>query len=131
MRIHVTATEAIPGIPIGQHNASVKDIIQAIFEVTFSAHHVPWGIVIDDPEHLYTLFELLNPFRLSVSYKPPISAENKSVEEDNSRKRCVVCLCTTCPNGRSLLRCSKCQKVFYCSVDHQTQHWKAHKIHCT
>ena len=27
-------------------------------------------------------------------------------------------------------RCSRCKKVYYCSVDHQKNHWKTHKVYC-
>ena len=31
----------------------------------------------------------------------------------------------------STQRCSRCKKVYYCSVDHQKENWKAHKIQCS
>lgn len=27
-------------------------------------------------------------------------------------------------------QCSRCKKVYYCSVAHQSKHWKEHKIQC-
>jgi hypothetical protein len=37
--------------------------------------------------------------------------------------------CSVCDVG-STLRCAKCYSVFYCSSEHQKQHWKAHKKTC-
>lgn len=31
----------------------------------------------------------------------------------------------------STQRCSRCKKVYYCSVKHQKENWKAHKIQCS
>jgi hypothetical protein len=31
----------------------------------------------------------------------------------------------------STQRCSRCKKAYYCSVEHQKENWKAHKILCS
>ena len=31
----------------------------------------------------------------------------------------------------STQRCSRCKKVYYCSVEHQKENWKTHKIQCS
>lgn len=38
--------------------------------------------------------------------------------------------CQLCGVKENLLRCSKCKVTFYCSKQHQTLDWKAHKINC-
>ena len=41
-------------------------------------------------------------------------------------KRCGYCGATDV----KLRRCTKCQRVRYCSREHQVAHWKAHKKAC-
>lgn len=38
--------------------------------------------------------------------------------------RCVVCKIKT------YSRCSRCRSIYYCSIDHQRQDWKRHKVEC-
>ena len=43
-------------------------------------------------------------------------------------------MCQVCGQGalgRRLLRCSRCKRAFYCSVDCQKQDWPRHKATCT
>jgi hypothetical protein len=42
--------------------------------------------------------------------------------------RCALPWCTA--NGK-LMKCGRCQLVYYCSVEHQKLHWNAHKIQCS
>ena len=42
---------------------------------------------------------------------------------DNACAHCMAC-------RPSLLRCSKCKKVFYCNRDCQKQDWQTHKLRC-
>ena len=44
----------------------------------------------------------------------------------------VQCALPTCKEHRhSLLKkCGRCTQVYYCSVEHQTAHWKTHKPTC-
>ena len=37
---------------------------------------------------------------------------------------CAVC------QAPATKRCSRCKTVWYCTVDHQRSHWKAHKADC-
>lgn len=34
-------------------------------------------------------------------------------------------------NEPGIQRCSKCKDSYYCSKDHQTKHWKEHKLNCS
>ena len=42
---------------------------------------------------------------------------------------CSACQRTAAP-GRSLLRCSRCHGMYYCSPEHQRQHWPEHRPFC-
>jgi hypothetical protein len=42
--------------------------------------------------------------------------------------RCALPWCTA--NGK-LMKCGRCQLIYYCSVEHQRQHWNSHKIQCS
>ena len=39
------------------------------------------------------------------------------------------CAVTKCPNFANK-RCSRCKSVYYCSVEHQKEHWVNHKSLC-
>nr|CAD7574979.1 unnamed protein product [Timema californicum] len=41
----------------------------------------------------------------------------------------VLC-CAVCGTSERLLRCSRCRIVYYCSKEHQTEHWRRHKVSC-
>ncbi|KAK7149055.1 hypothetical protein R3I93_013151 [Phoxinus phoxinus] len=38
--------------------------------------------------------------------------------------------CELCGKMENLLKCGRCRISFYCSKDHQKQHWKKHKLTC-
>ncbi|XP_053188653.1 egl nine homolog 1 [Scomber japonicus] len=38
--------------------------------------------------------------------------------------------CELCGKMENLLKCGRCRSSFYCSKDHQKQHWKKHKLSC-
>lgn len=39
-------------------------------------------------------------------------------------------VCEWCGSKERLLRCSKCRSAYYCSKEHQCQHWRNHKPLC-
>ncbi len=43
---------------------------------------------------------------------------------------CKVCKAKTKPDGGSLLQCSRCRSVKYCSAACQRQDWPTHKPSC-
>ncbi|KLO16839.1 hypothetical protein SCHPADRAFT_822557 [Schizopora paradoxa] len=49
--------------------------------------------------------------------------ETKQVQ-DTAGRVCPVC------NTLATKRCSRCATVYYCSVEHQTEHWSDHKAEC-
>lgn len=51
---------------------------------------------------------------------------------ESKEKCCQVCGKTGAgPNGdKPLKKCSKCQQVFYCSVECQKKDWPTHKLVC-
>ncbi|XP_065675769.1 uncharacterized protein LOC136073894 isoform X2 [Hydra vulgaris] len=45
----------------------------------------------------------------------------------NNTRRIVACaIC----KSRTVFKCSRCKRVFYCSKTHQIEHWKHHKLVC-
>ncbi|XP_072247383.1 egl nine homolog 1 isoform X2 [Leuresthes tenuis] len=38
--------------------------------------------------------------------------------------------CELCGKMENLLKCGRCRNSFYCSKEHQKQHWKKHKLIC-
>ncbi|XP_019726078.1 egl nine homolog 1 isoform X3 [Hippocampus comes] len=38
--------------------------------------------------------------------------------------------CELCGKMENLLKCGRCRSSFYCSKEHQKQHWKEHKLIC-
>ncbi|KAK1904980.1 Egl nine like 1 [Dissostichus eleginoides] len=38
--------------------------------------------------------------------------------------------CELCGKMENLLKCGRCRSSFYCSKEHQKQHWKKHKLMC-
>jgi ADP-ribose pyrophosphatase YjhB (NUDIX family) len=42
-----------------------------------------------------------------------------------------LCNSPECSNTGASNRCSRCQSVWYCSVDCQRKHWKSHKVWCS
>lgn len=41
-----------------------------------------------------------------------------------------LCRIEGCGINKDLLQCSRCKKVFYCSVSHQREDWSSHKLQC-
>lgn len=50
--------------------------------------------------------------------------ENGTTKLNQNKFVCQVC------RKPSLNLCSKCQEVFYCSVEHQNLDWPIHKLSC-
>jgi len=42
----------------------------------------------------------------------------------------VAPACVLCGKQDNIMRCSKCKKAFYCSREHQVEHWPVHAAHC-
>lgn len=38
--------------------------------------------------------------------------------------------CLICQTTEKLQKCTKCKMAFYCSREHQLNHWPTHKLHC-
>lgn len=57
--------------------------------------------------------------------KEPIAIGQKVVDKTRQDKSCASCAKQECAK-----LCSKCKKVFYCSVACQKSHWAEHKLNC-
>uniref|UniRef100_A0A4W6CGV4 hypoxia-inducible factor-proline dioxygenase n=1 Tax=Lates calcarifer TaxID=8187 RepID=A0A4W6CGV4_LATCA len=51
--------------------------------------------------------------------------EKEQSDLDRDRQYCELC-----GKMENLLRCGRCRSSFYCSKEHQKQHWKKHKLIC-
>lgn len=43
---------------------------------------------------------------------------------NDEQSKCFVC------GKETVSKCSNCAKAYYCSVNHQKQDWKNHKLNC-
>ncbi|XP_059215033.1 egl nine homolog 1 [Centropristis striata] len=51
--------------------------------------------------------------------------EKQQSDLDRERQYCELC-----GKMENLLKCGRCRSSFYCSKEHQKQHWKKHKLIC-
>lgn len=51
--------------------------------------------------------------------------EKQQTDLDRDRQYCELC-----GKMENLLKCGRCRSSFYCSKEHQKQHWKKHKLIC-
>ncbi|XP_061914532.1 egl nine homolog 1 isoform X1 [Entelurus aequoreus] len=51
--------------------------------------------------------------------------EKQQIDLDRDRQYCELC-----GKMENLLKCGRCRSSFYCSKEHQKQHWKEHKRSC-
>jgi hypothetical protein len=145
MMLHVLNTKQL--IPTCQEYVyMVEEIMPIIGEK-------PISILIDTRSVLKCLGKLLTPIGINVIYYPPPSDEESSFREIfhsfastvmnsivvehreemgtvQDPPNCYVCGRYTCADGKRLLTCGKCGEMFYCSREHQKQHWPKHKKHC-
>lgn len=61
--------------------------------------------------------------------EPNATVLNEIVEsviaaKEENKNRCPMC------SEVASFRCSRCNKVYYCSRDHQKMHWQLHKVSC-
>ena len=52
------------------------------------------------------------------------------ISQDNCTTSIKYCNYPDC-KAVSTQRCSRCKIVYYCSVEHQKENWKAHKVQCS
>ncbi|KAK0146377.1 Egl nine 1 [Merluccius polli] len=53
--------------------------------------------------------------------------ETSALDLERERERQY---CELCGKMENLLKCGRCRNSFYCSKEHQKQHWKKHKLIC-
>ncbi|XP_030627314.1 egl nine homolog 1 isoform X2 [Chanos chanos] len=51
--------------------------------------------------------------------------KSNTLDSDRDRQYCELC-----GKMENLLKCGRCRNSFYCSKEHQRQHWKEHKLIC-
>ncbi|XP_023692069.1 prolyl hydroxylase EGLN3-like [Paramormyrops kingsleyae] len=51
--------------------------------------------------------------------------EKSALDSEGERQYCELC-----GKMENLLKCARCRSCFYCSKEHQKQHWKKHKLVC-
>lgn len=61
---------------------------------------------------------------------PKVKALRTSMDEGQFGGGCGGCGAQKKTDGETLLRCSKCKRRAYCSVECQEEHWKLHKKIC-
>lgn len=52
------------------------------------------------------------------------SVNNNDTADCSGGGKCRIC------SIPSKLKCSNCNQIYYCSVKHQKEDWKKHKLHC-
>lgn len=55
----------------------------------------------------------------------PANMEKQQSDLERDRQYCELC-----GKMENLLKCGRCRSSFYCSREHQKQHWKKHKLIC-
>lgn len=53
-----------------------------------------------------------------------------SQSESSQRRRCYICHSLRSVDGSQLNVCSRCERVAYCSREHQVEDWQRHKPEC-
>lgn len=59
---------------------------------------------------------------------PPSSTSKPETKEADQQSS--TCALGSCNKKDNLKRCGACKKVYYCSLDHQKDHWNTHKPTC-
>ena len=67
---------------------------------------------------------ILNGLLQNLESKSPAYADMMEQIIKSAKRNCMVC------DGPAAKKCSQCGEMYYCSVDHQKQHWKDHKSWC-
>ncbi|XP_078673153.1 egl nine homolog 1-like isoform X2 [Branchiostoma floridae x Branchiostoma belcheri] len=62
-----------------------------------------------------------------VSFMSKVNPQSPKMAASNPE---VTDICAVCGAKSNLKRCSRCQGVWYCSREHQSQNWKQHKKIC-
>lgn len=89
----------------------------------FSGNSVPLSWMLSSRAIYFPLFSSLS----SPSHQSTLPT---LVEMGGQAKRSPISRCAVC-NKRCSASCGACQKVFYCSKDHQRSHWQqGHKLAC-
>lgn len=70
---------------------------------------------------------------LSYSVCMYVGRTTAKAQEDERKSQptplyCEECRLVASASASTLLRCSRCRNVWYCSKQHQAKHWKTHKV---
>jgi hypothetical protein len=125
-----------PEVRLAEITPSVKEYIELLYTATTEKGYKPECLAIDAESRLDMMRAILETATgIRVTYFPPPSDEERRICEEEIRAeraglKCTVCSAVKCSNGSNLMVCSRCRKVYYCSQEHQKQHWKQHKSVC-
>lgn len=125
-----------PGVRLAEITPSVKEYVELLYTAAMGKRYKPDCLAIDAESRLDMMRAILEATTgIVVTYYPPASEEEKRINREENRAeraglKCAVCSAVKCSNGSKLMVCSRCRKVYYCSQEHQKQHWKQHKSVC-
>ena len=97
-----------------------KDISSTPFP-TLLRQHLPTQFV---DEEIFGTYNTACTFIKHMKYDKAELLKVEDVLKPKLRKRCSVC------NSFGRLMCARCKQTFYCTLRHQTAHWKKHKKTC-
>ncbi|KAF9485116.1 hypothetical protein BDN70DRAFT_890508 [Pholiota conissans] len=89
-------------------------------------HRLSEGVDLESQLKIGSTVVIRHPSEMAV--EPQTSKEIKKIMKTTKRS-CAQCKAFESEN-LVCKTCSKCQAVFYCSVECQRLHWPAHKVHC-
>ena len=103
------------------------------FPKGFSCDVPKWGVIAKYATYIgiSPLFSV--PYVEDIQYiskEPPKRVKSTSTAAVSDINRCDNCTKATSSTGKALIRCARCQKVAYCSVECQRAKWGQHKKIC-
>ena len=145
---------ACPGIPVGMDTTeglipTLNEYVSLLATAVHNSNGKPPHIAIDAESMVDGLGAVLEGTGIDVHYYPPPSEEEQSFNDMTNPYRqtssfptqpmsstqshhvgCIFCSRLSQADGESLMRCSGCKSVDYCSKQCQTAHWPNHKKEC-
>ena len=116
---------------------TVQELISLLSKAAGNVGFKPSCLLVDSLPAVEPMQKVLVECGMSVYFYPPPSEEEGAhldrMNPYTSRQQVAQC-CAVCGAEKSsqlrLKICTRCQRVLYCSVEHQKEHWKEHKKEC-